>query len=122
MIDYSLYGMNFIHYSSVKFRRKVTLQNNCQSEEDKPLSQASNISLDGYINPDEIEISMLGPPQLAKLTRCELEVDVLACDILDTKPSGTYCCPKTGLFLLCYGVGDWACLMFNLFAQARQFQ
>lgn len=95
MIDYSLYGMNYVHYSAVKFRRNLKGSTSGQPVVDdmKPLSQNSNNSLSsliGFVDPENIQESQLGPPQLGKLTLCELEIDVLASDIiLATKASGT---------------------------------
>ncbi|CAL8086496.1 unnamed protein product [Orchesella dallaii] len=87
MIDYCLYGMNFIHYSDLKFRRNI--KNALSNKFDLPLSQRSNNSLADYFDPHNIEESLLGPRTLTKMTLCELEVDVIASDIIiDNNISG----------------------------------
>jgi len=89
MIDYSLYGMNFVHYSDVKFRRNSIGTN--ANNFDFPVSQNSNSSLADYFDPNKIEDSLLGPPGLTKMTLCELEVDVIASDIIiDNNRSGIF--------------------------------
>ncbi|ODN05814.1 DNA polymerase zeta catalytic subunit [Orchesella cincta] len=88
MIDYCLYGMNFVHYTDVKFRRNT--RSAFAYNSDLPISQSSNnSSLADYFDPNKIEESLLGPRTLTKMTLCELEVDVIASDIIiDNNRSG----------------------------------
>lgn len=88
MIDYSLYGMNYVHYAAAKFRKNHNSSRK-NSQDFRSASQGSNSSVPGYVDIDNIDVNMLGPSSITKMTSCELEIDVKACDILmETKTSG----------------------------------
>lgn len=114
MIDYCLYGMNFVHYSKVKFRTndKIGKDDNLFGEllPSSQSSTSSDSSLRSYVDPNSIPEELLCPTELTKSTLCELEVDVLATDIiLDVNSGGmmtlisyyykifTFTLPKTTL-------------------------
>ncbi|CAG7818999.1 unnamed protein product [Allacma fusca] len=74
-LDYNLFGMNLIHYKKVLFRRKQS-----QTEFGRSFGSTEPRSRWSY---DEMGEQLFQPESIKRMTRCELEFDVLAEDILN---------------------------------------
>ncbi|XP_078322604.1 uncharacterized protein LOC111104775 [Crassostrea virginica] len=100
-IDYNLYGMNMLNVAAVKFRRKAQDENaNPQDDRNRPASNPTTpTSPDGSLqdwlnnaslsqpthlwNADTITRDLYLESDVLRQSTCELEVDVVAADILN---------------------------------------
>jgi len=88
MIDFNLYGMNLIHYSNVKFRQNKGTDVSVSPVSSLKSSLLSSSGVSKFWNLAQLPESVLSPSSLVRSSVCELEIDVLACDIVISSTSG----------------------------------
>jgi hypothetical protein len=85
MIDFNLYGMNLINYSAVKFRRIPDLSRKGLHSTETPPVKLSPLLSGGvmtYWELSQLPDKIFSSESLGKVSTCELEIDVLAKDII----------------------------------------
>ena len=92
MMDYNLQGMSFIHIKVAQFRHpnpKVTYE----SQEVSIWSENSKESCQRLFKIEEMPQHMLAPDSLSPMTTCEIELDAIAADILNSNEDLTTTLP-----------------------------
>lgn len=105
-MDYNLYGMNLLHASAVKFRNPVRLDKNGVAESVTVTQKSDSLepSLKSFVGPshqiwnkDTVPRECILGSDVERLSFCELEVDVLASDILNKLEIGANIGSNPGL-------------------------